>query len=322
MGFLDNSGDIILDAVLTDTGRRNLARGDGSFSISKFAIGDEEIDYGLYNTGSATGLEDVNIMTSPILEAFTDNGASMKTNLITIPRNNLLYLPVLKLNQTNNKQSKKDGVYYVAVDENTQKPSNILGDNTTFTYNTPMFKGVIKGFTPGDNDSGMIVVDQGLDTTDINFAYQLDPTLVETQYLIQLDHRLGHICDINGTNAKLSYIDDDNIALYVVSQGSNFVAPINNTTVDADSGNTEENDQVIKGPRGTRMRFKIRSSIDLLSGVTLFKKLGSTKTWTSDDGGGATLKSRIIQSTVRVLGATTGYRIDIPVTFVKAVAAY
>ena len=29
MGFLDNSGDIILDAVLTDTGRRNLARGDG-----------------------------------------------------------------------------------------------------------------------------------------------------------------------------------------------------------------------------------------------------------------------------------------------------
>ena len=43
MAFLDNSGDIILDAVLTDTGRMRLARGDGSFKIMKFALGDDEI---------------------------------------------------------------------------------------------------------------------------------------------------------------------------------------------------------------------------------------------------------------------------------------
>ena len=42
MGFLDNSGDIILDAVLTDTGRMRLARGDGSFKIVKFALSDDE----------------------------------------------------------------------------------------------------------------------------------------------------------------------------------------------------------------------------------------------------------------------------------------
>ena len=36
MGFLQNDGDIILDAVLTDTGRMRLAKGDGSFKISKF----------------------------------------------------------------------------------------------------------------------------------------------------------------------------------------------------------------------------------------------------------------------------------------------
>jgi hypothetical protein len=47
MGFLDNSGDIILDAVLTDLGRKRLAEGNGRFSISKFALGDDEIDYGL-----------------------------------------------------------------------------------------------------------------------------------------------------------------------------------------------------------------------------------------------------------------------------------
>jgi len=39
MAFLDNSGDIILDAVLTDLGRERLAR--GTFAISKFALGDE-----------------------------------------------------------------------------------------------------------------------------------------------------------------------------------------------------------------------------------------------------------------------------------------
>ena len=48
MAFLDNSGDIILDAVLTDTGRYRLAKGDGSFKISKFALSDDEIDYSLY----------------------------------------------------------------------------------------------------------------------------------------------------------------------------------------------------------------------------------------------------------------------------------
>ena len=57
MAFLDNSGDIILDAVLTDTGRKRLAAGDGSFRIAKFALGDDEIDYTLYrNSNAAEGI--------------------------------------------------------------------------------------------------------------------------------------------------------------------------------------------------------------------------------------------------------------------------
>ena len=47
MAFLDNSGDIILDAVLTDAGRKRLARGE--FSITKFAFSDEEINYTIFN---------------------------------------------------------------------------------------------------------------------------------------------------------------------------------------------------------------------------------------------------------------------------------
>ena len=54
MAFLDNSGDIILDAVLTDTGRMRLAKGDGSFKIAKFALGDDEINYELFDKEEVT----------------------------------------------------------------------------------------------------------------------------------------------------------------------------------------------------------------------------------------------------------------------------
>ena len=100
MAFLDNSGDIILDAVLTDTGRKRLAQGDGSFRITKFALGDDEIDYELYNNQNPSGSAyyDLQIMQTPVLEAFTNNTSNMNSKLITITRTNLLYLPVLKRN--------------------------------------------------------------------------------------------------------------------------------------------------------------------------------------------------------------------------------
>ena len=86
MAFLDNSGDIILDAVLTDTGRMRMAKGDGSFKIVKFALGDDEINYSLYNKDHASGSAyyDLDVLQTPVLEAFTDNAASMKSRLISV----------------------------------------------------------------------------------------------------------------------------------------------------------------------------------------------------------------------------------------------
>ena len=61
MGFLDHStNNIIVDAVLTDTGRAFLARNDGSFSIVKFALGDDEVDYTIIEKfGRTVGKEKV-----------------------------------------------------------------------------------------------------------------------------------------------------------------------------------------------------------------------------------------------------------------------
>ena len=101
MAFLDNSGDIILDAVLTDTGRYRLAKGDGSFKIAKFALGDDEIDYSLYDKDNASGSAyyDLNILQTPVLEALTDNSSALKSHLLTISQTDLLFLPVIKLFQ-------------------------------------------------------------------------------------------------------------------------------------------------------------------------------------------------------------------------------
>jgi hypothetical protein len=87
MAFLDNSGDIILDAVLTDTGRARLAKGDGTFKISKFALADDEVDYELYNDEHPSGSAyyDLEILQTPVLEAFTNNASSMKHKLVSIP---------------------------------------------------------------------------------------------------------------------------------------------------------------------------------------------------------------------------------------------
>jgi hypothetical protein len=87
MGYLDNS-TIIVDAVLTKKGREALARQDGSFKITQFALGDDEIDYTLYNenhsNGSAYSGEAIENL--PMLEAIPDDQSILKSKLVTLPR--------------------------------------------------------------------------------------------------------------------------------------------------------------------------------------------------------------------------------------------
>jgi len=87
MGYLNNNV-ITVDAILTKKGRELLARGDGSFKITQFALSDDEIDYTLYNpnhpSGSAFYGEALEAL--PILEAFPDENQIMKYKLTTLPR--------------------------------------------------------------------------------------------------------------------------------------------------------------------------------------------------------------------------------------------
>jgi hypothetical protein len=304
MGFLDNSGDIILDAVLTDTGRMRMAKGDGSFKIAKFALGDDEIDYSLYdkNNPSGSAYFDINILTTPVLEAFTDNAASLKSKLISIPATNLLYLPVIKLNELFPKTAMhSSGAFMVAVDKDTEEAITIDTDGAAVG-------GIIPGFTLVGGTS--IRSDQGLDTTEISPASTIDSQLLETNYIIEIDNRLGKIVNyMNGNTAKVSYIDDDNVASYYFSTGVDKDFVRDNTVKETSTGTM----QVIAGPRGTIFQFGIGASLDTNTSDFLFTQLGSTTTLEGSS-------VYFIDSIVRINGATTGYKLDIPVRFVKLVS--
>ena len=98
MGFLDHStNNIIIDAVLTDTGRAFLARNDGSFSIVKFALGDDEVDYGIIKQfGRTVGKEKIEKNT-PVFEAQTNGSLALKNKLISVSNPNLVRLPRFSL---------------------------------------------------------------------------------------------------------------------------------------------------------------------------------------------------------------------------------
>ncbi len=311
MGFLDNSGDIILDAVLTDAGRARLASGNGSFKIVKYAFGDDEIDYSKYDINNVNGSAyyDIEILRTPVLEAFTNNTSTMKSKLLSIPRTNLLYLPILLLNQKgtgttpgggialNNSTDQALGMFVVPVDETTKNAF------TAATIDDANKAGVLLG--------GFIQVDQGLNTTAISYQQSLDSTLVETQFIVEVDNRLGSLANSSDVQVAYSYLDDDNIASYNISS----TGTTGNAFFKTLSGQ-DENASPIQGPRGVAFAFKLLSSLELQTSTYLFDTIGTTGTsWN-----GVTGTFSYIDTNVKVTGATTGYSIDIPVRFLKKTA--
>lgn len=95
MGFQDNSGDIFLDAVLTDEGRERLARNDGSFAVVRWRPADDEIDYRFWNELTGSDSKDRKILDTPIFEAFTNEIVALRYPLVTIKNARLQYMPVM-----------------------------------------------------------------------------------------------------------------------------------------------------------------------------------------------------------------------------------
>ncbi len=100
MGYLDNSS-ITVDAILTKKGRELLAKGDGSFNITKWALSDDEIDYNLWNPQHELGSNYYGtvIENMPVVEASPNQQHVMKYKLVTLGQS-VTKLPIISIGQS------------------------------------------------------------------------------------------------------------------------------------------------------------------------------------------------------------------------------
>jgi hypothetical protein len=126
MGYLNNAV-VTVDAILTDVGRELLAKNDGTFRITQFALSDDEIDYTLYNPNNPSGSAYYGqaIENMPLLEAFPLVTQEMKYVLTTLPRGTSK-MPVLDLGYA--AITLKQGASLAI----TPQTLNYLGGNTTY----------------------------------------------------------------------------------------------------------------------------------------------------------------------------------------------
>jgi len=126
MGYLTNAV-VTVDAILTNKGRELLARGDGSFRITQFALSDDEIDYTLYNPTHPSGsaLYGQAIENLPLLEAFPETTQNLRYKLVTLPRGTAK-MPVLDIGYTS--ITLKQGASLAI----TPQTLNYLGSNQTY----------------------------------------------------------------------------------------------------------------------------------------------------------------------------------------------
>jgi hypothetical protein len=307
MAFLDNSGDIILDAVLTDTGRLRLARGDGSFRITQFAFGDDEINYGLYNKNNPSGSAyyDLEILQTPVLEAFTNNTSVLKYQLISNNRTDLLFLPVAKLNTKKNPFPTGFSSYFV------------VSNDATYTAVSSVLQGIVDGINdPTNNGSKKIEIDQGLDSNQAPNRNQnlidVDSTLYESQYSIELNYNLLRL-RIGNQLIEPTSIDDDGFAIYVLDENINDTAitqlkPFNTNNTDDDNTN-------LNGTVGSRLSFNLLCSTQVQIGTEIFTRLGGQ--FNASSIGQLSATTYYIDTAVTVRGLTTGVSTTVPLKIVK-----
>ena len=313
MAFLDNN-IITCDAVLTDLGRKKLSQGNGSFRVTQFAVGDDEINYGLYNVNNTSGSAyyDLNILQTPVFEAITSNTLGLKYNLLTISDNTLLYLPVLKLNTLLPGKAQYNGSYVVVA--NDAAYTTIVGSsNTNPLTNQPGFTDG-RGITSTNRNSKPTIVmqvDQGVDNAAFGSPDSaLQNNLIETRFSVYMNNLFLEPIDSQGTPATAVVSNNifnslDNTAVYNLSSAvaTNFftTAPTSNLSP-------------IAGPKGTSVQLGLKGSTTLLNNLNYyFTKYGA---YQASFAGVSGLNVYVISTAIKIKGFSMGYEINIPIQII------
>ena len=336
MAFLDNSGDIILDAVLTDVGRQRLSQ--GNFTIGKFALGDDEIQYNLYdkNHPSGSAYYDLQILQTPCETAHT-KASNIHYGLISLTSQNVLYIPDLALNQKTDKSILKlNKIIHLAVNTETQGKLTAAASSAV----DPKYVLLANSNAPARS----IIVESGINTSDIKgtaanrATYLQAVNMMDSRYIVSTDTRffngvLGTGRTSTFTNNAQGQFTINFGALSTVNAAAaseimlNYVdssvngAP-NTIYYYANSESEDTSKSELAGPRGTVMAMNLSVPDTMASTSTQ----GRAEEWSKYGKLAQTAisaksqKYDIIDSMVVIRGAETGRSIQVPVRLLRYVS--
>jgi len=345
MAFLDNSGDIILDAVLTDLGRKRMS--EGNFRITQFALGDDEVVYSLYNKNHPSGSAyyDLEILQTPVFEAFTRTNANINYGLASYNGNqNLLYLPSMKLNTKNisgvgNAQLRptSTGVVYFAVDADADaalKLGSALGTATNFLQNNDNNRGLLIETGLDTQGSDALIGDSGT-----RLDYIINNSLQDTQFTVKADSRIfseikfpppaagGASFDFtinSGASVNVSFSLTAGAPLNIGNQEIDYYGmttlPTKGNEVFKPTGTTSVTDtdlSVINGPRAqvAAVNFGLETQMSTGSRTALYSLLGKIDQNLFSDGN----TYDYIDTLVYFIGNVTGVTLQVPIRVIRKV---
>ena len=332
MGFLDNSGDIILDAVLTDIGRKRMAQ--GNFRIVKYSPGDDEIDYSLYNADHTSGSAyyDLEILQSPVMEAATKQASSIKYGLLSITRTDILFMPTLKANQKISEAlNKKGSVFILAANRETYEnlsSDSVLGEKYVLEPNTktPTKTVVIESGIDSserqatlENRNAMIVATGLLDG---NFEFKFDSRFVAGLTSVQ-GGKFANLSDGTRDISMSTFATRTAIgAQNFIENYSTAIAPgIANLVAKRDNSTTGFDLSGFEGPRGTVTAATFVPSTEInaegSSTPSFYSLYGRTSVAAATLGFTGSNTYDVIDTTVYVRGLTSGTQIQIPLRIVR-----
>ena len=326
MAFLDNSGTIILDAILTDIGRKRMAQ--GKFRISKFTLGDDEMDYTLVDVDNA---DYDKLETLSEFEALNQDNAVVNYGLRNYLSDDILYVPQIKINEKKNsfvkKYTSESTYYYLSVnDETTDKLKSLLGSTEYFLENYRL-------------DRNKLVFESGIDDEKIprneiaRERYILNYNLLDRYFIISCDNRF--VEKLLVVKSDKSFYENDagnnlyfnfqnlqevpHVSLNKVLQNFNsyMAVGIDNMIINHGTGK-DTSHSAITGPRGTicAMNLKLKDELTVNTNSNSdfrYSKFGKTDQILF----GGSDKFDHIDTTIYIRGVSSSARLLIPVRILR-----
>ena len=326
---------------------------EGNFRITQFALGDDEVDYTLYNKDHPSGSAyyDLEILQTPVFEAFTRTNANINYGLASYNGNtNLLYLPSMKLNTKNlgsgvgNAQLRPTnaGVVYFAVDATANtalKLGGALGTATNFLENGVNNRGLLIETGLDTQGSDALVGNSGTKTT-----YIVNNSLEDTQFTVKADSRIfseitfpnvgtgtggaaGAAFDFtinSGASINVSFSLNSKATINTGNQEIDYYGmatlPTKTNEVFKPTGTTSVTDtdlSVINGPRAqvAAVSFRLSTTNDLTSRDALYSLLGKIDQDLFGDGN----TYDYIDTLVYFIGDVTGVTLQVPIRVIRKV---